>query len=120
MQASTPPEVHHHIPNTKLTQRDDTSESYLHARTHTQYRHASSQYIDACNGLIHPYVTMTIHTAHAQKHFSPETNTPFTLDHRRGSGAGSARVQFSVNSSAPCGTGPARYRENRGAGTVPA
>ena len=43
-----------------------TSESYLHA---------SRQYFVACKGLIHLYVTMTIHTAHAQKHFSPETKS---------------------------------------------
>ena len=51
-----------------------TSESYLHA--HTQYRRdpraASTSFVQ---GLIHLYVTMTIHTAHAQKHFSPETKS---------------------------------------------
>ena len=57
-----------------------TSESYLHAHAHSTdtglgYRHASSQYFDTCKGLIHLYVTMTILTAHAQKHFSPETKS---------------------------------------------
>ena len=56
-----------------------TSESYLHAHTDTQAAssrpRASSQYFVACKGLIHLYVTMTIHTAHAQKHFSPETKS---------------------------------------------
>ena len=60
--------VHHHIPNTKLTQHDDNIR-ILPARAHS-----SSQYFDACKGLIHLYVTMTIHTAHAQKH-SPETKS---------------------------------------------
>ena len=61
--------VHHHMPNTKLTQRDDN------ITCTRKYRHASSQYFEACKGLIHLCVTMTIHTALAQKHFSPETKS---------------------------------------------
>ena len=66
--------VYHHIPNTKLTQRDDNiiasriAISYLHTDT----RESVLQYYVSCKGL---NVTATIHTAHAQKHFSPETKS---------------------------------------------
>ena len=66
--------VHHHIPNTKLTQRDDNiiasrvAISYLHTDT----RASVLQYYVACKGL---NVTAMIHTAHAQKHFPPETKS---------------------------------------------
>ena len=66
--------VHHHIPNTKLTQRDNNiiasriAISYLHTDT----RASVLQYYVACKGL---NVTATIHTAHAQKHFPPETKS---------------------------------------------
>ena len=64
--------VYHHIPNIKLTQRDDNiiasriAISYLHTDT----RESVLQYYVSCKGL---NVTATIHTAHAQKYFSPET-----------------------------------------------
>ena len=65
---------YHHIPNTKLTQRNDNiiasriAISYLHTDT----RENVLQYYVSCKGL---NVTATIHTAHAQKHFSPETKS---------------------------------------------
>ena len=64
IQTSTPPHTKH------IASGDNIR--ILHACTH---RHASSQYFVACKGLIYLYVTMTIHTAHAQKHFSPETKS---------------------------------------------
>ena len=61
--------VHHHVPNTKLTIiASSIAISYLHMET----RESVLQYYVACKGL---NVTMTIHTAHAQKHFSPETKS---------------------------------------------
>ena len=68
--------VHHHIPNTKLTQRDNIiasriAISYLHTDTPCT-RASVLQYYVACKGL---NVTATIHTAHAQKHFPPETKS---------------------------------------------
>ena len=65
--------VHHHIPNTQsehyIASRIAIL-SYLHTDTHEI--ESMLQYYVACKGL---NVTTTIHTAHAQKHFSPETKT---------------------------------------------
>ena len=66
------------------------------------YLHASRQYFVACKGLIHLYVTMTIHTAHAQKHFSPETkskvrpkkSSPGPGAARRGPARASIRIPY--------------------------
>ena len=62
MQASTPPHTKHkaNIIASRI------AISYLHTDT----RESVLQYYVACKGL---NVTTTIHTAHAQKHFSPET-----------------------------------------------
>ena len=65
--------VHHHIPNTRLTQRDDNIiASRIAISLHADTRESVLQYYVACKGL---NVTATIHTAHAQKHFTPETKS---------------------------------------------
>ena len=72
MQASTPPHTKHMA---KLTQRHYVMITLLPPEvtcTQTHARACSVQYYVACKGL---NVTATIHTAHAQKHFSPETKS---------------------------------------------
>ena len=64
--------IHHHIPNTKLTQRDDniiaSRIAIIIIYLHTDTRSSVLQYYVACKEL---NVTATIHTVHAQKHFPP-------------------------------------------------
>ena len=63
MQASTPPHTKHKA----NIIASSIAISYLHTDTRERL-----QYYVECKGL---NVTMTIHTAHAQKHFSPETKS---------------------------------------------
>ena len=68
MQAGTPQHTKHKANNYCLQNRHK-----LPAHGHTRYaRLGVLQFYVACKGL---NVTTTIHTVHAQKHFSPETKS---------------------------------------------